>query len=145
MFNILKVMLVFLKIYVYHKNKRRINMKNNNFPTVDEIKAILPKRLKYFRDQKDLSLREAADIIGKSPALISLWEKGRNFPTFIDVFNICLAYNIEPLDLVTVETQKNIEPNKQELELIRKYRNSDYEVKITIRKVLECAQIKNAD
>lgn len=107
--------------------------------TIEEINTILPKRLKDFREHAGLSLRESADKIGKSPSQISFWERGINPPTCTDLFKLCLIYDISLPDLFP-EICENIKPNKQELELLRKYRAANEEVKITIQKILEYTQ-----
>ncbi len=109
---------------------------NKNFLTIDEINSVLPEKLKYFREQSGLSLREAADKIGKSPSQISFWERGVNPPTCIDLFKLCLIYDISLPDLFS-EIDNDIKPNRQELELIKKYRKADPEVKTTIQRILE--------
>lgn len=105
----------------------------------EEINTILAKRLKYFREQAGLTLREVAEKIGKSPSQVSLWERGINPPNCIDLFKLCLTYNIILPDLFP-EVSEQVEPVKEERELIRKYRNADPEVKITIQKILEYTQ-----
>ena len=111
-------------------------MSEERYYTVNEIYAILPKRLKFFREQSGLTLREAAKMIDKSPAQLSLWERGANPPTCIDLFKLCLIYNVSTVDLFQ-KTCKSIRPNVQELELIKKYRKADKEVKITIQRILD--------
>lgn len=102
----------------------------------EKISTLLPKRLKDFREQSGLTLREVADKIGKSPSQVSLWEKGINPPNCIDLFKLCLIYNIILPDLFP-EICKKIKPIKEEVEMVKKYRNADPEVKQTIQKILE--------
>lgn len=102
----------------------------------EEINAILAKRLKHFREQAGLTIRESAKRIGKSPSQLSLWERGINPPNCIDLFKLCLIYNIILPDLFP-EVTEQVKPIKEERELIRKYRKADEEVKQTIQKILE--------
>ena len=106
---------------------------------IDSISVVFPKRLKHFREQAGLTLREVAEKIGKSPSQISLWERGINPPSCIDLFKLCLIYNIIFPDLFP-EVSNKIQPIKEELELIKKYRAADPEAKITIYKILEYTQ-----
>lgn len=106
---------------------------------IEEINIILPKRLKYFREQAGLTLRDVAERIDKSPSQVSLWEKGVNPPSCIDLFKLCLLYDIILPDLFP-GIYGGTRPFKQEIELIKKYRSADQEVKITIRKILEYTQ-----
>ena len=73
--------------------------KDDMMQLIESICATLPKRLKDFREQSGLSLREAAQNIGKSPSQISLWERGINPPSCIDLFKLCLIYDIAPFEL----------------------------------------------
>lgn len=106
---------------------------------IKEINIILAKRLKYFREQAGLTLREVAEKIDKSPSQISLWEKGVNPPSCIDLFKLCVIYNIILPDLFP-EISEKVNPVREEINLIKKYRNADQEVKITIQKILEYTQ-----
>ena len=106
---------------------------------IEEINIILPKRLKHFRERAGLTLREVAEKIDKSPGQVSLWERGINPPSCIDLFKLCVIYNIIFPELFP-EISENVKPIKEERELIKKYRSADPEVKITIQKILEYTQ-----
>lgn len=116
-------------------------IEKESFPTIEEIKDILPKRLKLLREKSGLTLREAAEIIDKSPSQLSFWERGINPPTCIDLFKLCVLYNAGLSD-VFLKIDKNVKPSIQELELISKYRSADDDVKATIRKILDYTQNK---
>ncbi|MBO5739014.1 helix-turn-helix transcriptional regulator [bacterium] len=103
---------------------------------IEEINNILPQKLKHFREQAGLSLREVAKKIDKSPGQVSLWEKGVNPPSCIDLFKLCIIYDIMLPDLFP-GIYKGTRPVKQEIELVKKYRAADPEVKITIQKILD--------
>ena len=106
---------------------------------IEEINIILPKRLKFFRQRASLTLREVAEKIGKSPGQVSLWERGINPPSCIDLFKLCLIYDIIFPNLFP-EVSENVKPIKDESELIKKYRSADPEVKTIIHKILDYAQ-----
>ena len=106
---------------------------------IEEINIILPKRLKCFREQAGLTLREVAKKINKSPGQVSLWERGINPPSCIDLFKLCLIYDIIFPDLFP-EITENVKPLMEERDLIKKIRVADPEVKITIQKILEYTQ-----
>lgn len=103
------------------------------------VSDILPKRLKSYRQQAGLSLRQTAEMIGKSPSQLSFWEKGTNPPSCIDLFKLCLIYDIMLSDLFP-EICNDSGPIREEIEFFRKYRNADEEVKVTIQKILEYTQ-----
>ncbi len=107
----------------------------------DEINFILAKRIKQFREQDGFTLREVASKINKSPSQVSLWERGVNPPSCIDLFKLCLIYDIALPDLFP-EIYEEKKLSKQELELIKKYRSADKDIKSTIQKILEYTQEK---
>lgn len=111
-------------------------MENKKDFNINEINNILPERLKHFRTQKGLSLRDVADKIDKSPSQISFWEKGVNPPSCIDLFKLCVIYDIMLPDLFP-EISERLKPVKEEVELFKKYRAADKDVQITIQKILE--------
>lgn len=106
----------------------------------EEINIILAERLKYCREKSGLTLREVAEKIGKSPGQVSLWEKGANPPNCIDLFKLCVTYNIILPDLFPGLSDKLKPTFREEIYLVRKYRAADPEVKITIQKILEYTQ-----
>ena len=106
---------------------------------IDEINIILPKRLKFFRKRSGLTLREVSEKIDKSPSQVSLWERGINPPSCVDLFKLCLLYDIIFPELFP-EISENVKPLKEERELIRKYRFADSDTKIIIHKILDYAQ-----
>ena len=112
-----------------------MNKKKKNL-SIDEINVILPERLKYYRMQKGLSLRDVAEKINKSPSQVSFWERGINPPSCMDLFRLCLIYNISLADLFP-GIKNEYKPSQNEIELLKKYRAADKEVKITILKILE--------
>ena len=103
---------------------------------IEEINTILPKRLKHYRIQAGFSLREVAIKINKSPSQVSFWERGVNPPSCIDLFKLCTIYDIMLPDLFP-EIYKGARPIQQEIELVKKYRAADEDVKKTILKILE--------
>ncbi len=117
------------------------NLKDNvNFPSIEEINKVLPERLLYYRNLHNLTLRQVAEKLGRTPGIVSLWERGKNTPTYIDIVKICLIYEITFPELVMVEKEDKITPSQQELELIEKYRKADKEIKFTIQKILKYTQ-----
>ena len=111
-----------------------------NFPSIEEINKLLPERLLYYRNLHNFTLRQVAEKLDRTPGIVSLWERGKNTPTYIDIVKICLIYEITFPELVMTEEQNKIVPSQQELELIKKYRAADPEVKKTIQRILEYTQ-----
>ena len=102
---------------------------------VESICATLPKRLKHFREESGLSLRETAEYIGKSPSQLSLWERGINPPSCIDLFKLCLIYDIALFELFP-EICKVQKPLKEEVDVYKLYQNADPSIKAIIQEIL---------
>ena len=106
-------------------------------PDIEKILEYLPKSLKYFRDKAGFTVDEVAVAINKTKGTVSNWENGKGTPTFIDIINICYLYNISLYDLIPPDDTEKIIPTNNDLDLIKKIRNSDSSVKKIINKILE--------
>lgn len=113
--------------------------KDDMMQLIESICATLPKRLKSFREQRGLSLREAAENIGKSPSQISLWERGINPPSCIDLFKLCLIYDIALFELFP-EVCCPSKPLKEELDILNLYNNADPSIKAIVQEILVYTQ-----
>lgn len=113
-------------------------MEKQKTKTTEEIslQKIIPEKLKECRQLAGLSLRKVAEQLGLSPAMICLWEKGDNEPSYMQLIKLCQIYKIEITDLTQMEKLKNkISP--QEMLLLEQYRKADKEVKSVIEKILQ--------
>ena len=112
--------------------------KNELMTLIENINLVFQKRLKDFREKSGLSLRETANLIGKSPSQLSLWERGVNPPSCIDLFKLCVVYEIMLSDLFP-EICEDAKPigKTNDLSFYKKYLLADEEVRITIQKILE--------
>lgn len=106
---------------------------------IESISVTLPRRLKDFREQSKLSLRETAKKINKSPSQLSLWERGINPPSCIDLFKLCLVYDIALFELFP-EICEIPKPLKNEMDVYKMYQNADQDIKDIVQDVLEYAQ-----
>ena len=105
---------------------------------IENINLVFPKRLKDFREKLGLSLREVADKIDKSPSQLSLWERGVNPPSCIDLFKLCIVYEIMLSDLFPEICEESEPIGKiKDLSFYKKYLLADEDVKTTIQKILE--------
>lgn len=108
---------------------------------VETINGAFPKRLKKYREKSGLTLRETAKMIGKSPGQLSLWERGINPPSCIDLFKLCIVYEIILSDLFPeICEDSNPIGKAKDLGFYKKYLLADEEVKTTIQKILEYTQ-----
>lgn len=85
-------------------------------------------RLKYLREQKGLSQRELAKIVGYSHQYISTSEKNKTVDNIIFIKKLCDVFNVSADYLINgVSFEPINEINIEELTLILKYRSlSDY-------------------
>ena len=113
--------------------------KEDMMQLIESICATLPKRLKSFREQSGLSLRETAEKIGKSPSQLSLWERGINPPTCIDLFKLCLIYDIALFELFP-EICEVPKPLNEEVDVYKMYQNADQSIKAIIQEILVYTQ-----
>lgn len=73
------------------------------------------KILKNFRKEKGLTQRELADKIHVAQNTVSKWEDGMLNPGFLNIYNLCRAFNItldeflgiEETEYVTLTVRKN--------------------------------------
>ena len=115
--------------------------KDDMMQLIESVCATLPKQLKSFREQSGLSLRETAEQIGKSPSQISLWERGINPPSCIDLFKLCLIYDIALFELFPemCNTPKSL---NKEVDILKLYQNADPSIKAIIQEILIYTQKK---
>lgn len=57
-------------------------------------------KLKQLREQKKISQRKLADIIGKSFRTVQQWERGDSFPNAEMVWRLCEVFGTDPNDLL---------------------------------------------
>ena len=112
-------------------------MENFNIKSIDELnlQKIIPEKLKEYRNNSELSLREVAKMLNLSASMISLWEQGKNDPSYEQLIRLCQIYKIELSDLTSIK-KANSKLSPHELVLIENYRKADKEVKYVVEKIL---------
>ena len=115
-------------------------MENFNIKSIDELnlQKIIPEKLKEYRNKSGLSLRAVAKMLNLSASMVSLWEQGKNDPSYAQLIRLCQIYKIEIADLTQakdIESKTKLTP--YELVLIEKFRKADKEVKYVIEKILQ--------
>lgn len=78
-------------------------------------------RIRKYREDRGLSQKELAEIIGASNSRISNWEQGINRPDADIIADICRALNVSPSELLDVKLPSN-ELSDQERKVINAYR-----------------------
>lgn len=67
---------------------------------MEENKIYLSSNLKYLRNQKGITLKQVAKLIGKSDVAILYWENGSREPNAVDLGKLSNLYNVSPSDLI---------------------------------------------
>ena len=68
---------------------------NKNSTSRNQLKEILPKRLKMCRENAGLSLRDVAKKINKTAATVCKWEAGDIMPYGETLLQLCDLYNVD--------------------------------------------------
>ncbi len=85
------------------------------------MKYEIGNRIRKYRDDRGLSQKELADMIGVSNSRVSNWEQGINRPDADILANICRALNVSPSELLDVRLAPG-DLNDQERKVIIAYR-----------------------
>lgn len=67
---------------------------------MQDNKIYLSSNLKFLRNQRGITLKEIAKLIGKTDVAILYWENGSREPNVMDLSKLCTIYNISPADLI---------------------------------------------
>jgi transcriptional regulator with XRE-family HTH domain len=86
----------------------------------------LAKKLKEYRQNSGMSVKEVGALVGKSDKTVSAWEVGRGQPDADLLMTLCSIYSVGISDFYGEEAG---ELNKDELEIIELYRNVNAEGK----------------
>ena len=85
------------------------------------MKYEIGKRIRKYREDRKLSQKDLADMIGVSNSSISNWEKGINRPDADMLADLCRALKVSPSELLDVRLSTD-ELNDQERKVIQAYR-----------------------
>ncbi len=85
------------------------------------MKYEIGKRIRKYREDRKLSQKDLADMIGVSNSRISNWEKGINRPDADMLADLCRALKVSPSELLDVRLSTD-ELNDQERKVIQAYR-----------------------
>jgi len=118
-------------------------IKNSSEKVTNPLIEILPKRLKMYRENAGLSMREVAKKINKTAATVSKWESGEIMPYGDTLLQLCDIYNVDITSFYGV-TPYEFRISPSEIKLIKLYRNSTRNAQITVRTVLETYQINDS-
>lgn len=83
-----------------------------------------PERLKHYRQKRDLSQRQLAAMLGVSPSIIALYERGERQPSFQALCTLGDFFGVKITDLVN-EEQPTEKLGDDEIQLIRAWRRAN--------------------
>lgn len=89
-------------------------MENNEFWNImaelrgTPLNEYFGEHLKHLRQEKELSQKEVAKIIGVAVSTYANWEQGRTEPCINDIFKILQALEIEPNELFDIQAYAEI-------------------------------------
>lgn len=85
------------------------------------MKYEIGNRIRKYREERGLSQKELAELLGVSNSRVSNWEQGINRPDADYLADICRVINISPSVLLNVQLSSD-ELSEQERRLIEAYR-----------------------
>lgn len=85
------------------------------------MKYEIGNRIRKYREERQLSQKEFAKMIGVSNSRVSNWEQGINRPDADLLADICRALNVSPSILLDVRLSAD-DLNDQERKIIKAYR-----------------------
>lgn len=94
-------------------------MENNEFWNImaelrgTPLNEYFGEHLKLLRQEKELSQKEVAKIIGVAVSTYANWEQGRTEPCINDIFKILQALEIEPNELFDIQAYAEIARKKK--------------------------------
>jgi len=110
-----------------------------NLYSADAISEVMPRKLKEFRINSGLTIKQVGQILNKTTAAVSLWEKGKALPDVNTLIKLSEIYNVAdvnqfldpciPPDMTTL--------SMSEQEHIKLWRNAPSNVKNAITTLLK--------
>ncbi|MBQ8476356.1 helix-turn-helix transcriptional regulator [bacterium] len=106
---------------------------------MNNIKKSLGKRVKLFRELKNLTQEELAEQIGVNSRTVSLIERGLNFVTADTLNSLALALDVSPKKLFDFDDEYNFSTNIKDrlLELINDNNDKVYTIYKIVKGYLE--------
>ncbi len=68
----------------------------------NDYKELFSKRLKELRDEKELSQKEVAELLGVAVSTYANWEQGRRAPSIDDIFNLLYVFDVDANELFDI-------------------------------------------
>lgn len=106
---------------------------------MNDIKKLLGKKIKYYRELKKITQEQLSELIGINSRSVSLIECGANFVTAETLYNIARALEVSPKKLFDFEDDFLLEGNIKEklFELINNNEDKIYTIYKIVKGYLE--------
>jgi len=106
---------------------------------MNKIKVLLGKKIKLYREIKNITQEELASKINVNPRTISLIERGLNFVTADTLYGIAVALEVSPKKLFDFDDSITFQTNVKEklLELINNNEDKLYTIYKIVKGYLE--------
>lgn len=85
------------------------------------MKYEIGRRIRKYREERELSQKEFAALIGVSNSRVSNWEQGLNRPDADILADICRVLKVSPSELLDVHLSED-DLSTQERNILRAYR-----------------------
>ena len=92
---------------------------------MNNIKQLLGKRVKLFREQRQITQEELALKIGVNSRTVSLIERGLNFVTADTLYSIAKVLDVTPKNLFDFDSELDFDENLKEKLFALINRNED--------------------
>ena len=79
------------------------------------------ERLKFFRENKQLTQEQLAEMIGVAKSTITGYEKNNREPDVLKIKKLAYALDITGDDLLGIEPQKSTDFSREDLEVLSNY------------------------
>lgn len=98
----------------------------------------LPKKLKTFRRNKNLTVEEVGVLLNKTKSAVSMWETGKTVPDISTLLELCNLYGISDFNqfLDVDNNSENFDLNKREKRLLINYRTASKSMQNAIFNIL---------
>ena len=106
---------------------------------VNDIKENIAKNLKFFREERKITQRQLAEVLGVKHNTVSTWENGKNSIDAFSLMQICEYLNVSLDDMFGKKSKSipTLEMPKDEKRLITAYRKLSHDNKIKITGIIE--------
>lgn len=64
----------------------------------DAISTVMPRKLKEFRKNSGLTIKQVGEMLNKTTAAVSLWEKGKALPDVHTLIKLSKIYNVSDVN-----------------------------------------------